>query len=62
MLVFALTNFAGYGHAHVVSRYLRPRAQALTHAGLLGVATLLLPTIRRGRESLPHPAALRAPF
>ena len=43
MLFFQVLLLVGYGYAHLVSRYLRPRAQALVHAALLLVATALLP-------------------
>ncbi len=43
MLVFQVLLFAGYAYAHLTSRYLSSRNQALLHAGLLLVACLLLP-------------------
>ncbi len=43
LLFFQLLLLGGYAYAHVLSRWLQPRAQALTHLVLLGVAVTLLP-------------------
>src|SRR5689334_23817766 len=43
MLFFQLILLAGYAYAHLLSRYLRPRAQAAIHAGLLVGAVACLP-------------------
>ncbi len=44
MLFFQVVLFAGYGYAHVLSRY-KPRTQALVHALALLAAALCLPII-----------------
>src|ERR1700743_2100632 len=49
MLFFQLVLLAGYGYAHVLIRYLRPKAQLSVHAGLLALSCALLPI-------LPSPA------
>ena len=43
MLFFQMLLLAGYAYAHFSSRWLRPRAQAILHLMLLGVALALLP-------------------
>ena len=45
MLFFQLLLLAGYAYAHVSARWLKPRAQALVHLGLLAVALVLLQNI-----------------
>src|SRR5207302_7675307 len=45
MLFFQLVLLAGYAYAHLVSRYLKPRAQALVHDLLLMGALASLPII-----------------
>jgi SAM-dependent methyltransferase/uncharacterized membrane protein len=43
MLFFQTLLLAGYGYAHITNAKLRPRAQALLHIALLGLALLTLP-------------------
>src|SRR6478735_11017695 len=43
MVFFQSLLFAGYAYAHLSVKYLRPRAQALVHVGLLAAAVLMLP-------------------
>ena len=43
LLFFQATLLAGYGYAHITSKFLRPRSQLALHAGLLIVAGLFLP-------------------
>ena len=46
MLFFQLVLFAGYAYAHLLTRYLSHRAQAIVHLSLMAIAILLmLPTI-----------------
>src|SRR2546429_4291987 len=45
MLFFQLALLAGYAYAHIVSRYLRPRTQAIVHFVLLAAAIASLPII-----------------
>lgn len=45
MLFFQTWLLAGYIYAHVVVRYLKPRVQIVTHAGLLCASLLLLPIV-----------------
>lgn len=45
MLFFQTWLLAGYIYAHLVVRYLRPRAQILTHAVLLSASLLVLPIV-----------------
>jgi hypothetical protein len=43
MLFFQVLLLVGYTYAHLVSRYLKPRAQAVAHLALLAAALALLP-------------------
>ncbi len=43
MLFFQLALLGGYGYAHLSSRWLKPRVQAIVHIVLLGGAVALLP-------------------
>lgn len=43
MLVFQLLLFGGYAYAHLISKYLRPKQQALLHTALLICAIATLP-------------------
>lgn len=43
MVFFQSLLFGGYAYAHLSVKYLRPRAQALVHIGLLAAAVCLLP-------------------
>ncbi len=43
MVFFQSLLFGGYAYAHLSVKYLRPRAQALVHMGLLVAAVCLLP-------------------
>src|SRR4030095_13241779 len=43
MLFFQVVLLAGYFYAALISRWLKPRAQALTHLALVAVALALLP-------------------
>jgi len=43
MLFFQLLLLGGYAYAHISSRWLRPRSQAIVHLGLLVAALALLP-------------------
>ena len=43
MLFFQLLLLGGYAYAHAVSRYLRPRTQAILHVVLLVAALASLP-------------------
>lgn len=43
MLFFQLLLLGGYAYAHAVSRYLRPRTQAILHLVLLAAALASLP-------------------
>ena len=43
MLFFQMLLLGGYAYAHLTSRYLKPRAQALLHLFLLGAAMATLP-------------------
>jgi len=45
MLFFQTWLLAGYMYAHLVVRYLKPRIQIITHAGLLCASLLLLPIV-----------------
>ncbi len=45
MLFFQTWLLAGYIYAHMVVRYLKPRIQILTHAGLLCASLLILPIV-----------------
>src|SRR5512135_3601034 len=45
MLFFQVLLLGGYAYAHVISRGLKPRAQALVHLALLAAALALLPII-----------------
>src|ERR1035441_570487 len=45
MLFFQVLLLGGYAYAHVISRWLKPRAQALVHLALLATALALLPII-----------------
>ena len=45
MLFFQTWLLAGYIYAHLVVRYLKPRVQIITHAGLLCASLLLLPIV-----------------
>jgi spermidine synthase len=45
MLFFQTWLLAGYIYAHVVVRYLKPKVQLMTHAGLLCASLLLLPIV-----------------
>src|SRR5207237_8386231 len=45
MLFFQLVLLAGYAYAHVVSRYFRPRTQAIAHIVLLLAALACLPIV-----------------
>ncbi len=49
MLFFQLILLAGYAYSHAVIRYLRPKAQLVTHAALLIASCAILPI-------LPSPA------
>ncbi|HEY1221698.1 MAG: fused MFS/spermidine synthase [Bryobacteraceae bacterium] len=42
LLFFQVTLLAGYAYAHALVRYLKPRAQAALHVGLLAVSALTL--------------------
>ena len=43
MLFFQLLLLGGYAYAHAVSRYLKPRTQAILHVVLLAAALASLP-------------------
>ena len=43
LLFFQMVLLLGYLYSHAVIRYLKPRAQMLLHAGLLGAGALALP-------------------
>ena len=43
LLFFQLVLLAGYGYAHVLIRYLRPKMQMMVHAVLLLISCALLP-------------------
>src|SRR5438552_894827 len=43
MLFFQVLLLAGYGYAHLISRWLHPRAQAMVHLVLVAAALALLP-------------------
>lgn len=43
MMFFQAMLLAGYGYAHISSRYLAPRAQAFMHMGLLTLCLVFLP-------------------
>src|ERR1700682_1614960 len=43
MLFFQMLLLGGYAYAHFSTRWLRPRAQAILHLILLGIALALLP-------------------
>ncbi|MBX3459322.1 MAG: fused MFS/spermidine synthase [Planctomycetes bacterium] len=45
LLFFQCALLAGYGYAHVLTRFAKPRAQAVIHAGVLLLAALTLPVI-----------------
>jgi len=45
LLFFQTVLLLGYLYAHFVVRYLRPKAQAILHASLLGVSLLLMHVI-----------------
>jgi hypothetical protein len=45
LLFFQIVLLLGYLYAHAVVRYLRPKAQALLHIGLLAASLLVLPVI-----------------
>ena len=45
MLFFQVLLLGGYAYAHLISRWLKPRAQALVHLALLVAALALLPII-----------------
>src|SRR5205823_3661597 len=45
MLFFQSVLLGGYAYAHISSRRLTPRAQVITHLGLLVLALALLPII-----------------
>src|SRR5437899_6833224 len=45
MLFFQIVLLGGYAYAHVVSRYLRARNQAIVHALLLIAALVCLPIV-----------------
>ena len=47
MLFFQVLLLGGYAYAHVISRWLKPRAQAIVHLALLAAALALLPIIPR---------------
>src|SRR5437667_1566077 len=43
MLFFQMLLLAGYAYAHFVSRWFKPRTQAILHLTLLGIALAMLP-------------------
>ncbi len=45
MLFFQVLLLGGYAYAHVISRWLKPRAQAIVHLALLVAALALLPIV-----------------
>ena len=45
MLFFQVLLLGGYAYAHLISRWLKPRAQAIVHLALLAAALALLPII-----------------
>lgn len=45
MLFFQLVLLAGYAYAHFLSRWLKPRAQAVVHLGLLLISLAVLPIV-----------------
>ncbi len=45
MLFFQVLLLAGYGYAHVISKLLKPRTQAVVHVALLILALALLPIV-----------------
>jgi len=47
MLFFQVLLLGGYAYAHFVSRYLKPRTQAIVHLALLGASLALLPITPR---------------
>lgn len=52
LLFFQVMLLAGYGYAHLVATFLRPRAQAVVHIGLLLLSLFALP-ITPAEESRP---------
>ena len=53
MLFFQVLLLGGYAYAHFISRWLKPRAQAMVHLVLLAAALALLP-ITPGDAWKPH--------
>src|ERR1700741_2674402 len=47
LLFFQVLLLAGYAYAHLISRWLKPRAQAIVHCALLLVSLFLLPITPR---------------
>jgi SAM-dependent methyltransferase len=45
LLFFQIVLLLGYLYAHAVVRYLRPKAQAMLHMGLLAASLLVLPVV-----------------
>jgi hypothetical protein len=45
MLFFQVLLLGGYAYAHLITRWLKPRAQAVVHLALLAAALALLPII-----------------
>jgi hypothetical protein len=45
LLFFQIVLLLGYLYAHAVVRYLRPKAQAMLHIGLLAASLLVLPVV-----------------
>ena len=43
MVFFQVLLLLGYGYAHLTTRYLKPRSQAVLHIALLGASVFLLP-------------------
>src|ERR1044072_1634337 len=60
MLFFQATLLLGYGYAHLATKYLGPRVQALTHIAILILPLLFLPfTLPAGIETgVGNPAPL----
>ncbi|HEX6259343.1 MAG TPA: hypothetical protein VFZ51_01730, partial [Woeseiaceae bacterium] len=56
MFFFQTMLLAGYGYAHLLTKFLRPRRQAIVHASLLLLSFLSMPVsvVARQTESAGH--------
>ena len=58
MVFFQATLLSGYGYAHLTTRWLRPRRQAIAHAVLILIPFAVLPIVVGETDpSVRHPAA-----